>query len=82
MAGKSMEARQLAARLNRQTAIENTRFHYEKDEYNSAYRVWQTGNPGDVFDLIPYDTQNIKPLLDFFQRHPSMFVEGMPEDGE
>lgn len=71
-------ARQVAARLNRRTAIESCRFHYELDECSDAYRVWQVGTPGDVFDVIPL--AGSEALLHFFRSHPDMFVEGMPEN--
>lgn len=67
-------AKRAAKRLDRLTAIQATRFYYERDYFFQAYRVWQSGNP-DVPDVIPYNTQDVTALLNFFKAHPDMFVE-------
>lgn len=75
---RSKRGRELAARLNRETAIKETRFFIIQDDYGERFRVWQAGTPGDVFDLIPYEGSHS--LVEWWKKHPSMFVFGNPED--
>lgn len=53
--------------------------HYIRDNYNGAYRIWRSQDPGDVFDMIPI--AEFEPyVLKFVQALGGLFVEGFPED--
>jgi hypothetical protein len=75
---RTKKGRELALRLNRDTAVKATRFFIMADDYCSSYRVWQSGSPGDVFDVVPYEGNDV--LFSWWKLHPSMFVFGDPED--
>lgn len=77
---RSKRGRELAARLNLQTAIETTRFYYFEDDCNQAWRIWQSCSPGDVFDVLPY--KGNEPLIAWFKMHPGMFIHGEPDEEE
>lgn len=40
--------------------------YYEATELNGDYRVWVTGNPGDVFEVVPKEA--IPPLIQVLTR--------------
>lgn len=74
-----VEAFRMKMAREREAAINQVKFYYHR--WGDTYRVWQTGSPGDVFDVIPAD--GIEPLLAFFRSHPAMFINAEPpEDDE
>lgn len=75
---RTTRGRELAQRLNRETAIKATRFFVIEDDYNQAYRIWQSCGSGNVFDLVPY--KGSETLVAWWKRHPSMFIFADPED--
>lgn len=52
--------------------------HYIRDEYNEAYRVWNSNDPSDMFIMVPIkDFEPTIPALGTMSRH---FVADFPED--
>ena len=52
--------------------------HYIRDEYNEAYRVWSSNDPGDVFTMVPIKT--FEPTIPGLEAMPRHFVADSPED--
>jgi hypothetical protein len=52
--------------------------HYIRDDYNKAYRVWDSSNPGDMFHMVPIADF---PLA-FVKTLPATFIPGFPDDDD
>lgn len=52
--------------------------HYIRDEYLGIYRIWNSWDPGDVFDTVLIG--EFEPhVLAFVKARPSQFVADFPE---
>lgn len=50
---RSKRGRELAARINKQTVLDNMpKLYYVEDLYNGGYRVGRTDWPGDAFNIV------------------------------
>jgi hypothetical protein len=52
--GRSKRGRELAARLNKQTVLDNMpKVYFVEDSYNGGYRVGRTDWAPDAFNIVP-----------------------------
>lgn len=78
-----------------QRSLPDRKYFFIEDDYASRFRVWREGDPGDVFDCIPYNSPMVGDdhehsrierlaVKAFVERlckaRPGSFVYGEPEE--